>query len=461
MSRIAYRRSFPLPPLAALLLALLVPGRAGAQLPSVDVNSAAVQFNLSNPGARSLARGGAFASSADDATAAYANPAGIVRLSVPEVSIEVRGWSFSNFYTDSGRRDGPPKGVGVDRMPGVVEGVSHERALGLSFFSFVYPINKSWAVAAYHHELANFRSSMQTQGAFFQDEFGSDHRLPPSLGDLTLRIASFGSTISYSLNDNFSAGLNVARYSLDLASQTSRFDVIADKSGLPGTLYGPPDYSEKNRINTQTQDGSDSSWAWNTGILWRPKEWINLGAIYRRGSAFNVDLGRIDGPKGPQPGIAGPPLQSKFHVPTVYGAGVTFDTMRFGLRVSVEADRVLYSSLTHDIVTVETNHYRAPNITELHIGVEQDVKLPKNQVITLRVGGWRDPDHRIHYGDPTRQEALLFRPGPPDRHLSAGFGLAMGGKSQVDVAFDHSRREQVASVSVVTRLPQLARRRKQ
>jgi long-chain fatty acid transport protein len=44
------------------------------------------EFSFSNPGARSLGLGGAFAALADDATAAFANPAGLVQLVSLEVS---------------------------------------------------------------------------------------------------------------------------------------------------------------------------------------------------------------------------------------------------------------------------------------------------------------------------------------------------------------------------------------
>jgi hypothetical protein len=41
------------------------------------------QFSFSNPGARSMGLGGAFVALADDATAAFANPAGLVQTAVP------------------------------------------------------------------------------------------------------------------------------------------------------------------------------------------------------------------------------------------------------------------------------------------------------------------------------------------------------------------------------------------
>ena len=50
------------------------------------------EFSFSNPGARSLGLGGAFTALADDATAAFANPAGLVQLGSLEVSAEIRHW---------------------------------------------------------------------------------------------------------------------------------------------------------------------------------------------------------------------------------------------------------------------------------------------------------------------------------------------------------------------------------
>ncbi len=71
----------------ALLAALgLCDGASGQQVVTLE-------FSFSNPGARSLGFGGAFVALADDATAAYANPAGLVQLVEPEVSVEGRSWS--------------------------------------------------------------------------------------------------------------------------------------------------------------------------------------------------------------------------------------------------------------------------------------------------------------------------------------------------------------------------------
>ena len=61
--------------LVAILAAVLAAAGAGAQeTPST------FEFSFSNPGARSLGFGGAFAARADDAPAPFANPARLVQL---------------------------------------------------------------------------------------------------------------------------------------------------------------------------------------------------------------------------------------------------------------------------------------------------------------------------------------------------------------------------------------------
>ena len=77
------------------------------------------EFSFSNPGARSLGLGGAFAALADDATTAFANPAGLVQLVSLEISAEVRHWRYSTPYIEGGRYDGEPTGIGLDTFDGL------------------------------------------------------------------------------------------------------------------------------------------------------------------------------------------------------------------------------------------------------------------------------------------------------------------------------------------------------
>lgn len=72
-----------IPALAVLLAAWAPP--AAAQLDSALLSK--LRFNLTNPGGKSLAMGGAFSAIADDATAALANPAGLGLISSIEIAV--------------------------------------------------------------------------------------------------------------------------------------------------------------------------------------------------------------------------------------------------------------------------------------------------------------------------------------------------------------------------------------
>ncbi|HUP23979.1 MAG TPA: hypothetical protein VNB06_13675, partial [Thermoanaerobaculia bacterium] len=141
---------------------------------------AGVQFNFTPPGARSLALGGAFLAIANDATAAYTNPAGLTNLTQQEISAEGRTFSYSTLFTTGGRAqcvdDGSDFGsgpcvegiaadFGFDNRDGLVFGESSDDTSGLSFVSYVLPV-QDFRFALYRHELVNFESAFRTEGAF-------------------------------------------------------------------------------------------------------------------------------------------------------------------------------------------------------------------------------------------------------------------------------------------------------
>ena len=148
-----------LPLACALWLTLAGSGVAQEEAPP------ALEFSFSNPGARSMGFGGAFVALADDATAAFANPAGLVQLSEPEVSVEGRFWRHSTPFVDGGRIFGPPTGTGLDAIDGLRLGTSSAELGGLGFLSFAFP-SERWTVAIYRHMLANYEFAGE------MDQFG-------------------------------------------------------------------------------------------------------------------------------------------------------------------------------------------------------------------------------------------------------------------------------------------------
>src|SRR5262245_57678900 len=99
---------------ALITTAAMWPARAGAQT-SLQIP---LQFDFINPGAKSLALGGAFVGVADDATAAFANPAGLTFLATPELSGELSLARTNTLALKGGRLSGTITNVGTDTIQG-------------------------------------------------------------------------------------------------------------------------------------------------------------------------------------------------------------------------------------------------------------------------------------------------------------------------------------------------------
>src|SRR5262249_10927561 len=122
-----------------------------------------LQFDFMNPGARSLAMGGAFIGAADDATAAFANPAGLSSLSTRETSAELRSRRIETPYLQGGRVSGVVTGMGADTIAGPSYGTDVDGQLSPAFLSFVAPFGRA-TVAAYFHEAIGIDNSFFSNG---------------------------------------------------------------------------------------------------------------------------------------------------------------------------------------------------------------------------------------------------------------------------------------------------------
>jgi len=204
-----------------------------------------VTFSLPNPGARSMALGGAFVAQADDATAAYANPAGLVQLLDPEISIEGRVWIYSSDQE---------QGFGGD--DGTVLDLS-----GVGFLSGVYPVGRL-SLAIYRTQLAKFEVNQETE---------------PWYGDIwnvrSYEIVTWGAAGAYRITDTLSVGLGLAYHD------------------------GEVEISEQGVASRSDSDG----WGVNAGILWKPNSSFNFGGFYRQGAGLEVREPGGGDPNGTSP----------------------------------------------------------------------------------------------------------------------------------------------------------------
>jgi hypothetical protein len=426
-------------PLALLLAGLLAPGSLVGQEPIVPL-----ELSFSDPGARSMGFGGAFVALADDATAAFANPAGLVQLADPEVSIESRWWSYSTPFTKGGRVEGLPSGFGIDTVAGITTARSNKELTGLSFLSMVYP-RERWSLALFRHELANFEFLSETQGLFGGGSSSGQIRHYDQRVITDLELVSYGLAAAYRVSDKFDLGLAAVHHEVMVLSDAMVF--LPDDLSPEG-LLGPTSFFPERLLLTERNIVDDTDWTLTGGFIWRLSRGWKIGGVYREGPEVGLAAVRTAGEAGDfgvPPGgvlfsVSGVPLE----LPGVVGVGFAYQTTDGGLTVSFQWDRFEYSSISESLGLDDRT---VDDIEELHLGGEY-VFLHSSSVIAVRLGAWLDPDHQIRATtDEFPYQALLPR-GDDVMHYAVGLGMALR-TFQIDLAFDIADRVDTASVSAI------------
>lgn len=422
-----------------LFVAFLLPTSVSAQQQIVPL-----QLSFSDPGARSMGFGGAFVALADDATAAFSNPAGLVQLLRPEVSIEGRSWSYSTPFTVGGRAENLPSGNGIDDTAGLRTATSEYDVTGLSFLSLAFP-KGNWSFAFFRHQYADLEFFSETQGLFGGGTDCCQTRLYDQRSTSDLNIVSYGFSAAYRINDRFNVGLGAVFYDASLEANVA--DFIWDDD-TPESFYAPNSYlPERSHINERLySDGIDFTLA--AGFLWKPSETFSIGGVYRQGLKAKIGSVETAGEAidfGVPPGSvifreSGIPVE----FPDIYGLGFAYRGPDGRLTVSFQWDRVEYSdiprSLSLDDQTID-------DTDELHLGAEY-VFLGSTPIIALRLGTWLEPDHQMRATADVPFLRALLPPGEDDMHYAAGLGIAWQ-HFQVDLALDVADRVDTVSLSAI------------
>ncbi|MGA7614002.1 MAG: hypothetical protein WBX15_02370 [Thermoanaerobaculia bacterium] len=434
-----------------LVSTLLLLAATAALAQNTDMEAlSGVQFNFANPGARSLAMGGAFLGLADDASAAEANPAGLTILRRPEISVEGRNYENVQTFTTGG--------VYPDALT-TEDFNNYSRRAQLSFASIVLPMG-NFAVAGYYHQPLDYQILLETASSAFTDlnpvtfylgpngPVSSDQCANLGADCLEYNLNPFGSVVDVSMK---TAGVALAwkmgNLSLGVAGRYQKFNETAL------TLRADPNGNLLSIIAQQAKDEHDTTFT--GGFKWAPSDRFSLGGVYKQGPSFKTDLSFADltTSNGFQH-FANP----MFHVPDIAGVGISYRPIPV-LTINVDVDDVMYSNLVDDMVVINPDpqlqgkDFKMDDATEVHVGGEYffATKIP----FAVRAGWWRDPAHQMKYSGPLQSAeqvaaAIIFPGGQDENHYSVGFGLAWP-RFQVDAAYETSDRYKVGSVSIVTR----------
>jgi len=398
-----------------------------------------LELSFSNPGARRLGLGGAFVALADDATAAYANPAGLVQLTRPEISIEGRSWSYSTPFVVGGRASGNPTGIGIDTTPGLRWGESTADFTGLSFLSYVYP-RKRWSLALYRHQLARFTSSYTTNGLFAEGSTYLDtDRWIDRPGSTDLGVISWGFAASRRITDSLSLGLGLTYLQVDLELETTAY--LPDDDTLEAFFSANSYLPERSAWRTSTR-AHDSTVGLALGLLWRATERWSLGAFVRSGFDVPALFEGVPGPASTPDNLRQWHFTGNWAFPPILGLGCAYTSPGGHLSVSFEWDHVVYSAIAEG-----DPDEAIPDGDELHLGGEYAF-LRSRPVLALRLGVWRDPDHRIRATQGDDLFRTVLSPGTDEIHYAFGLGAAFE-RFQIDLGADFSELRDTLSLSAI------------
>ncbi len=406
----------------------------------------ALEFSFSNPGARSMALAGAFVALADDATAAFANPAGLVQLLRPEVSLELRLRSYSTPYTVGGRAVGAPTGNGIDTVTGLRTAESNDTTTGVSFLSFVYPGTR-WSLALHRHELADFSIATEVNGLFGSDPGGGTWRYEDQWTATDLEIVGTGVAGAYRASDRLSFGFGLSYFSGTVDNRGATYGVDV----YPDTFWELNSFRPERMWVSSSFVVDDADIGFNLGVLWEFAASWRLGAVYRQGPRFHYELTNRAGPLLDEP--EGTILESvtdrSIAFPDVWGLGLAYRSRGGSLTVGFEWDRVEYSIIgeTLDSPLVDTSLAAIDDVNELRLGLEY-VFLGSSPLIAVRGGVWHEPDHRFRYlGDDPFAQAL-YPQGEDVLHVTAGVGIVFSA-FQIDFGVDLSDNSDIFALSAI------------
>lgn len=480
----------------AVAFALLGLSGAASAITTVESN-ASIPFNFSNPGARSLAMGGAFVGLADDATAAYTNPAGLTGLGLEQqVGFELRRTENSDEYATGGQVDLNP----FDRS-GIRYGEASSQQNNLSFLSWVLP-REDWALALYRHQMLDYENSYTT-GAV---NIGTDFFTNPYVTTTDLSIVTYGASFAYDVTDSLSLGAGVSWHDFEIDTSTVRYNPFIGEVNDPDAL-----------ISAQSQLGDDNDVAYTLGLIYRGSDNFNIGVSYHSAPEFEYNAKNIAGNAFQAfnfaPGVfTGELLADQavdFEAPDMLSIGFSWRPTD-NLTINLDVNKINYSNLSdgiispfanspdnpltvvtqvpyvnangvvvpagtqfNNLVTTEAERLVASRVTledkyEPRLGFEYAM-LEMSRPVFLRFGVWREPVHNLNFavdpetlgegtdlgadGNPRLGalfNATLFSTGDAQIHLSGGFGVAFE-SFQVDFAADFSDRQDVFSMSGVWR----------
>ena len=493
---------------AGLAVALAVSGTAFGQFEAPLLSK--VYPNLVNPGGKSLAMGGAFVALADDATAAFANPAGLPALGSWELGMSGKNFSFTPRLTTDNFLENPP---GTITSQGSYLSEPKGGSTELEYASLVVPIVDKLTFAAYRAVNLRYRLDASdlvggNYRTFYVNRGGASSLSFDEQGGVDLRSEVYGASLGVRLSNALSIGggvtLSRLRYDLTGGSAGGAHLVVANADN--GSRTSDPSAPRIDAtVSTSVSSAMKAGWIAGFKVDLAEAPRLSLGGVYRKSPRFDVGYSvsavypaygtRVAFSCGvDDPGVPGSGASAcgSFKVPDDWSIGLSVSPLH-QLTVVAEVQRVLYSQFNDGYVPLFTytacpadagagcapaqtvraiSKGSSDDGTVPRLGAEYTLELASGTQLSLRGGWYREPAHGTKiafYPQVNRQPVsgtpvVLVNPpfsqafstsfdgGQAESHGSFGVGIVLGRFLAVDLAADLAKTSRQLVVSAFLRL---------
>ena len=337
-------------------------------------------------GARAIGMGGAFIAVADDATAASWNPAGLVQLERPELSIVGDYVSRSADYSSLSHPE--------------VNNSAKTDECNLNYFSASYPfsyLNRNMVISINHQRLYDFNLSLDYR-------FEATVPLAPPLVVTTSQdihynqdgyVGALGLAYTVEITPRLSLGLTLNIWTDDLWWQNEWEETLNAhvETVITGGPPIPPSIADIH-IDDEYSDFSGENA--NFGVLWDMTKYLTIGAVVKIPFTATIHhrRKRIDNSTTFDEEV-------KLDMPMSYGIGIA---CRFSDEFTVDLDVYRTEWSEYTLTDGQGNEFSPINgrpksesntkdTTQVRIGGEYLlIKPEKNLVMPLRAGFFYDPE---------------------------------------------------------------------
>lgn len=340
-------------------------------------------------GARAVGMGGAFIAIADDATAASWNPAGLIQLEKPELSIV-------GAYFD--RREEFSSAVHPE-----IDNTGEVDDFNVNYFSATYPFrfHRNMVVSVNYQRLYEFDRSFDY--SFDYSSLGvnlTQHKHFNQNG----YVGALGLAYAVEVTPRLSLGATLNIWTDDLFwdnewEETFTEHGVGTQGGVPVTIDTryTDKYSDFRGVNA------------NFGLLWNVNEHLTLGAVVK--TPFDADIRHEY--RFTQTSTFGPPVSTtvssqdsmaedvELRMPLSYGVGLAWrvsDALCFDLDVyrTHWSDYILTDSQGNEFSPIDGRPESTSDVddtTQVRVGGEYlFISQKRNMVIPLRAGFFYDPE---------------------------------------------------------------------